>query len=313
MILETENWNYMWWMLCVLFYGVSKGIREIMKKLALKKHTVIEVLFVYTFISFLLVLPQAPKAGGLEGADYFYVALKSFSIFLAWICSFKAIRKLPISLYGVLDLSRVLFATFLGVAILGEILNPFQMFGLIFVCGGLLLLKFKPKFLKRFFGDSNIEEKEEAADTKEKNAGSEKVGLYVFLAFLSCVLNAFSGMMDKILMKDLSSMQLQFWYMLFLVGFYLIYVLVTRTKIRWKTWLNGWIWILSILFVLADQALFIANGMAESRVTVMTLIKQSGCIVTILGGRLIFEEKGTAYKMFCAAVIVIGIVIGVMG
>ena len=62
-----------------------------------------------------------------------------------------------------------------------------------------------------------------------------------------------------------------------------------------------------------DMLSVIANGMAESRVTVMTLIKQSGCIVTILGGRLIFKEKGTAYKMFCAAVIVIGIVIGVMG
>ena len=38
------------------------------------------------------------------------ILIKSFVIFLAWIFSFIAIKKLPISLYGVLDLSRVIFA-----------------------------------------------------------------------------------------------------------------------------------------------------------------------------------------------------------
>lgn len=44
----------------------------------------------------------------------------------------------------------------------------------------------------------------------------------------------------------------------------------------------------------------------------MTLLKQSGCIVTILAGKFIFKEKNIGYKLFCAAVIVAGIVIGVM-
>ena len=79
-----------------------------------------------------------------------------------------------------------------------------------------------------------------------------------------------------------------------------------------RLWKNGWIWLLSILFVLADKALFIANGMAESQVTIMTLLKQSGCVVTILAGKFIFKEKKAGYKLFCAAVIVAGIVIGVM-
>ena len=135
----------MWWMLCVLFFGVSKGIREIMKKLALKKHSVLEVLFVYTALSFIMVLPSGRNAGGLEPVQFLFVALKAFFVFLAWICSFKAIRKLPISLYGVLDLSRVLFATALGVFVLREQLGIFQVFGLVFVGGGLLLLKFSPK------------------------------------------------------------------------------------------------------------------------------------------------------------------------
>ena len=290
----------MFWMLCVLFYGVSKGIREIMKKLALKKYTVIEVLFVYTALSFVMVLPQSFQAHGLKTEQYLFVALKSFFIFLAWICSFKAIRKLPISLYGVLDLSRVLFATSLGVFVLGETLGGLQMVGLLFVGAGLLLLKFRP-------GESKGNNDRENEKKKE-----DKTPWYIAIAFLSCILNAMSGLLDKILMKDMSSSQLQFWYMFFLVLYYCVYVIVTKTKINPRAWLNGWIWILSFLFVAADKALFIANGMADSRVTVMTLIKQSGCIVTILAGKLIFKEKNVGYKFFCAAVIVVGIVVGVM-
>ncbi len=126
------------------------------------------------------------------------------------------------------------------------------------------------------------------------------------------MLNAVSGLMDKLLMKNMNSSQLQFWYMLFLLLCYTAYLLVTGTKIRRSVWKNGWIWLLAILFVAADKALFIANGMEQSRITVMTLLKQSGCIVTILAGKFIFKEKNIGYKLFCAAVIVAGIVIGVM-
>lgn len=53
-------------------------------------------------------------------------------------------------------------------------------------------------------------------------------------------------------------------------------------------------------------------GMEGSRITVMTLIKQSGSLVTILAGKFIFKEKNIAYKLICAGIIIIGIVIGVL-
>lgn len=290
----------MWWIFLVLFYGVLKGVREVVKKKAMTKSSVMEVLFFYTFLAFIFVIPQAKNAGGLETEFYFYIALKSFVIFLAWICGFKALKRMPISLYGVLDLSRVLFATCLGVFALGEVLGVTQIIGLVFVSAGLLMLKYKPGFLRK---------KESAGEVHKE----EKVQvIYVVAAFASCMLNAFSGFMDKVLMKDVTSSQLQFWYMLFLVSYYGIYMLVTRTKVSKSVWKNGWIWLLAILFVMADKALFIANGMEESKVTVMTLLKQSGCVVTILAGKFIFKEKNVGYKLFCAAVIVAGIVIGVL-
>lgn len=284
------------WIWLVLVYGLLKGAREICKKKALENCTSIEVLLIYTIVAFLMVCPDAGNAMGMEPRFFIFVALKSFVIFIAWICSFKAIKHLPLSLYGVLDLSRVLFASLLGITVLGERLSLTGILGLLLVCLGLFMLKGKIKV-----GSKN-------------NDQSESVELVVILAaFASCLLNAVSGLMDKILMKDITSSQLQFWYMLFLCVYYIVYAVITRSQINIKRAItNKWIWLLSLMFVIADRALFVANGMAESRVTVMTLIKQSGCIVTILAGRFIFKEKNTGYKFLCAAVIIAGIVLGVM-
>ncbi len=320
----------MTWMLLVLLYALLKGSREIAKKLAMNKNSVMEVLVVYTLLSFIFVIPQAPQAGGLQPKYYAFIAIKSFCIFIAWICSFRSLKKLPVSLYGILDLSRVLFATLLGVFVLGEVLKINQIFGLIIVCSGLLLLKFKPPFIKKI---SQIISKKDSSQHTGPNAPlndksslaqnpapsynppstkSHSPNFYIFLAFISCILNAISGLFDKILMKDITSSQLQFWYMLFLIIFYLLFVIITKEKISFSVFKNPWVWLLALMFVIGDKALFIANGISESRITIMTLIKQSGCLVTILGGRFIFKEKNTGYRFFCAMVIIGGIILGVI-
>lgn len=285
-------------MFLVLVYGIIKGFREICKKKALEKNSVAEVLLVYTFLSLIICLPQIPNAMGLSIKQYFFVALKAFIIFVAWIAGFKAIKKLPISVYGILDLSRVLFATFLGVIFLGEIITIYKFIGLIFVSFGLLLLKRKNKksFLK-------IED-----STKNKIY----FNYYVFLAFLSCVLNAFSGLLDKVLMKEMNSSQLQFWYTLFLVFYYAIYAFCGRIKINKNIWKNVWVYLLAIGLIIMDKSLFIANGYKESQITVMTLIKQSSVIVAIIAGKFIFKEKNIIHKMICALIIVLGILIGIV-
>ena len=280
----------MLWIWLVLLYGVLKGCREICKKKALVSCTSIEVLLIYTLVAFLMVCPDAKNAMGLEAKYYFFIAIKSFVIFIAWICSFKAIKQMPISLYGILDLSRVLFSTLLGLTIVGESMGLFNIVGLVLVCAGLLMLKWEPK-----------------------KADNQRVSpLIVAIALISCMLNAVSGLMDKLLMKDINSSQLQFWYMLFLCIFYFIYAAIAHTKVNIKRAItNKWIWLLSLLFVIADRALFVANSYPDSKMTIMTLLKQAGCIITILAGKFIFKEKNIGYKLFCAAIVITGIVFSV--
>ena len=293
------------WISFVLIYSILKGLREIAKKKAMGKNSVMEVLVAYTLLSFVFVLPQAPKAGGLEAKFFVLIAIKSFAIFLAWICGFNSLKKLPVSLYGIIDLSRVLFATSFGVFILGEHLGFLQILSLGIVCTGLLLLKFRPPFLQKKTEESQV------SPTLQAESGT-RTHIYVILSLASCLLNAFSGFLDKVLMKDISSSQLQFWYMLFLCLYYALYMIATRTKFSFSVWKNKWIWILAIMFIIGDKVLFIANGIPESKVTIMTLIKQSSCLITILGGYFVFKEKDIAWRLFCAIVVIAGIIIGMI-
>lgn len=293
------------WIFLVLIYGIFKGIREVCKKKAMQFSSPLEILLVYSIISFLLVTPDFKNALGLEPHFYAAIAFKSFVIFIAWIFSFIAIKKLPISLYGVLDLSRVLFATFLGVTVLGETMSIFQIGGLILVCLGLVSLKFSPKT------QGNCNTLQLTLQTQSPEQKNQRAAVYILMAFISCALNAISGLMDKILMQKINSSQLQCWYMMFLVLFYILYAIFTKQKVSIKNTLkNKWVWLLSILFVAADRALFLANADPQSRITVMTLIKQSGCIVVILAGKFVFKEKNILHKAICAAIIIAGIFLG---
>ena len=320
----------MTWVLLVLAYGLIKGMREVLKKKALEKNTTLEVLFLYTLLSFIFVLPEIRGAFNEDFSTLIVVALKSLAIFLAWIFSFNSIRFIPISLYGILDLSRVLFATLFGVLVMKETLGTGQLLGLFLVALGLLLLKAEPHKKAEKKDDRNIP------------------AIHVFLLFLSCMLNSVSGILDKVLMTytPISDGHLQFWYMLFLVVYYSIYVIVIlivnhRKSVSSKLSVsstkdpsntnskkdfpsnnsvfnlrsalkNHWIWLLAVLFVIADRCLFIANADPDSKVTVMTLIKQSSCFVTIIAGKFIFHEKKILHKFLCACIIVAGIVISVL-
>lgn len=279
------------WILLVLFYGIAKGFRDVIKKKALTKNTVMEVLFVYTFIAFVFCIPTAGDCLDIPKIYFLLIPIKSFVIFIAWILSFNALDNMPISVYGVVDLSRIIFSTLVGVFVLSETISLTGGIGLVLVLFGLSLLKIYPTLKSKKIEDEHVKSK------------------YVIIALISCIFNAISGCLDKIYMKDLSSSQLQFWYMLFLTIFYGLYFVFRKVKIDKSVWRNGWIYCMAILFFIADKALFVACKYPESKVTIMTLLKQSACIVSILAGKYIFKEKNIGYKIICAVIIIIGIII----
>ena len=275
------------WIIFIIIFGVLKGLREPIKKKVLESVNVFTSLFVYTFAGFLMTLPTVKGVFDLTPLVAMLIAAKSTVIFFAWMLTFFAIKKVPLGIYGITDMSRVIFSSLMGILFLGEGLTLQGVISLILVAGGLYLAN-----------------KKHSDDT---NTYSSK---YTWMIMLSCFLNAVSGTLDKVIMStgDVTSSALQFWFMLLLSVFYLGYIIIKKENFEVKKAIkNPWIYVLSLLLILGDRALFIANSDPESKVTIMTLIKQSSAVVTIIMGRLLYKEKNTLKNLLCAGLIIGGI------
>jgi len=278
------------WIIFIVIYALLKGGREGMKKAALKKSSSNEILFFYTLVGLILVLPFSKEAFSLAPIYIFYAFLKAFVVCVAWIFSFKALRNMSVSLYGIMDLSRMVFSTGLGVFILGEAFTLKKAIGVTLVIIGLLLVNLK------------------------KNANSKGMTLPVLIAaLLNCFFNAVSGTMDKVLMQHMESSQLQFWFMFFMTVIYGAVLIITHEKVSIKTLkTNYWIPLLSLSLVVGDKLLFEANASPLSQVTLMTVIKQSSVVITVLTGWLIYKEKNILYKLMCTGIVLAGIFVALL-
>ncbi len=294
-------WQYLWVVL-ILIYGIFKGLREALKKKAMEKNSILEVLFFYTLFAFLMTIPMSSDIFSVSLKYHLVLVFKSGIIFAAWLCALNSIKRLPLSVYSVIDMGRIISAILLGVLLLGEKLGVYQIIGMALVVCGITLVNAKSK------------------------QGSEQkpTKTVLVLIVISGLLNSISSVMDKWIMSDdpnrflfgsetIETPQLQFWYMLYLVCYYGIYMLVKREKVNAVKCIKcPWIWILSLLFVVADRCLFIANSDPNSTVVVMTLVKQSSVLVTIVLGRMMYKEKNILYRICCALLVIAGIMISLI-
>lgn len=277
------------WMVFALSYGLLKSVRDCMKKEAIKKSSLMETLFWYMLVGFVFTLPDLKSAFALSAMQIFWILVKAVIVSVGFLLSFIAIRGLPVGLYSIMTLCQMVFTTLFGVAFLKEAFGIHNGIGLVLVVGGLILV--------------NI---------KRDNGDNKKVKFLALLAAIGYTFfNSISSVMDKVLTKDITPGQLQFWFMLFSVIFYGILIMVNKEKISVKTLkTNFWIPAMGFLLVFGDRLLFIANSSPKSKVTVMTLLLQCSVIATIVLGKVIYKEKGFLYKILCACIIITGLVIG---
>lgn len=279
------------WIILALSYGVLKGVRECMKKFALKKSSLMEILFFYMLVGFVFTLPDLKTAFALDPFYIFWIFVKSVFVCTGFILSFMAIKRMPISLYSVVILSQMVFTTIFGVAFLKEPFGISNLAGLLLVILGLVLVNLK----------------------KDGDKGGKFKFVPLVLAVLYTFFNAISATMDKVLMQHMNSGQLQFWFMFFSVVIYGLIIVVKKEKISIKTLkTNFWIPVMGFLLMIGDRLLFEANGHPNSKVTVITLLIQCSVIVSILIGRLVFKEKNIMYKIFCSFIIISGIAVALI-
>ncbi len=131
------------WIVFVFIYSFLKGTREGMKKAALTKSSSTEILFFYTLIGLILTLPFSKTAFSLQPIYIFYTFLKAAVVCTAWLFAFAALKNISVSIYGIMDMSRMIFSTLLGVMVLGEDFTLQKAAGVILVIIGLVLVNLK--------------------------------------------------------------------------------------------------------------------------------------------------------------------------
>ena len=114
-------------------------------------------------------------------------------------------------------------------------------------------------------------------------------------------------------MRDMTSSELQFWFMFFSAVIYGAILLIHKEKVSVKCLKNNfWIPLLSLSLIVGDKLLFEANANPESQVTLMTIIKQSSVLVTVLTGWLVYKEKNIPYKLMCTGIVLSGIFVALL-
>ncbi len=279
------------WIVLTMLYAIINGIFQCAKKKSIEKNTIFEVLAVFSLIAFLMSALMMRDNILIDFKYLLIILFKSSIIVIAWVLALNALKKIEISLYGVINLSRIIFSILLSVLILGEKLTVSVIAGIILVITGLVLVN--------KIGSKKGEKK------ADKNA--------ILMLLGSCFLNATSAIIDKGITTKVTSSQLQFYFLLFLTIIYWIILLFKQKKIDFKAMnKNYWILIAALSLVFGDKFLFIANEIPESKVAVMTLIKQLSVIEIIILGKIFFKEKNIVKKLLCSLLVILGILLTVI-
>lgn len=279
------------WMIYTFIYAIFTGFFQCSKKKATEKNSIYEVLALFTTIAFILTLVTSKNVFNIEFLSLVIILLKSIIIVIAWILSLHAIQKMPISLYSIINLSRIVFSILLSVIFLGEKLTVFLIIGAIIIIFGLFLV-------------NKVSNEKNNKETDLKT---------ILILLVACLINSISAIIDKQILKSVTPIQLQFWFLFFLAISYWGILLFKNKKIDLKKMgKNYWILLAAISLTVGDRFLFQANEIPESKVSIMTLIKQFSVIEGIILGKIFFKEKNIIKKLLCSLLIIIGIIFTVI-
>ncbi len=292
------------WMYLGLLAALFLGLHNLCKKHAVKENEVFPVLLGTLLSGFILLLPfaiisynspQYAKEVGfyithISFKTHGFIIIKSIIMTLSWILAYQALKHLPITIVTPIR-SAGPFFTFIGaILIYHESPNLWQWIGFFFIIFSVLLY-------------SRIGKKEGIIFKRNK---------WIFAIIGATFLGASSGLYDKFLIQSLqlTPQTLQFWFC-----FYTILILLVILSFTWfpymeKIKLFKWRWSIpavGILLQTADYFYFKALQDPEALIMLLSAIKRSQILISVVAGGLIFKEKNKRKKL----IPLLGIMLGV--
>jgi len=298
----------MHWITASLIAAFFLGCYELFTKLAVRDNAVLPVLFFSTVCNALIwtalmgldaarpgLLPTGLTVAPLTLSQHGQLALKSVIVAASWVCTYFAIKQLPMSLA-----------------------SPIRATGPIWIFfGALLFLAERPTWLEMAGVATTI-----ASFVGLSLAGRQE-GIHfhrnkwVLLLIGGTILGGVSALYDRFLLSraGFSAPTVQAWFSVYLAVVFL--PIVIGWKLRW--WPRNvfhWRWsiiLLALALLVSDYIYFSALRNPAALISLVSSLRRASTLVAFTGGLVFFHEKNGRQKLPAVLGVLAGIVMTVLG
>ncbi len=280
----------------ILASAVCLGFYDIEKKQSVQNNSVMPVLFFATLSGTLFFALTQLLCGNMaefapQNTRFFLlVVLKSCIVSASWICVYYAMRDLPITIASPIRASSPLWTFFGGLIFFAEIPSLLQGIAMLAIFAGYYVFSVLGKLEGIRF---------------THNRG-------IFLIFAGTILGSVSALYDKYLLgvAHVPRNFMQFWFsvdLVFILG--LAWLIRTafghkhRFEWRWSIPLTG------IILIVADWLYFYSLGLPDTRISIISLVRRCGVVVTFFAGSFWFHDANMKKKAVALALILLGVIL----
>ncbi len=298
----------MHWITASLIAAFFLGCYELFTKLAVRENAVLPVLFFSTVCNALIwttlmaldaaqpgFLPAGLTVAPLSALQHAQLALKSVIVASSWICTYFAVKHLPMSLASPVRATGPVWILFGALLVLAERPTWLEMAGV-------------ATTIASFVGLSLAGREEGIHFHRDK---------WIYLLVGGTLLGACSALYDRFLLGRVgfSAATVQAWFSVYLAVFFL--PIVIGWKLRW--WPRNvfhWRWsivALALALLVSDYIYFNALRNPAALISLVSSIRRGSTLVAFTGGIILFKEKNWRKKLPAVFGVLTGIVMTVLG
>ncbi|MDR3217759.1 MAG: DMT family transporter [Dysgonamonadaceae bacterium] len=294
------------WLIFAFISAFTLGCNDAFKKVSLVNNTLLPVVFLNTVFCCLILTPFLLTSryvpDSLEETLFFvpkvdlpthlFILFKAGLVLLAWLLIDSAIKHLPLTFVSPIKAAQPMLVIVGAMIFFSEKLNVYQWIGVIFAITSFFLL----------------------------STSGKKEGIYlnrnkwVFCLITGVIVNAACGLYDKFLMNQYDRMAVLVWYNIYQCLFMGIAFSVWFFFFKKGSFIWRWqILLVSLFICFTDFTYFYSLSCEGAMISIVSMIRRSGIIVSFLLGVWFFREKNLKGKAAGLVLMLISMVLLFVG